>query len=334
MNAHENFFRNRKTTTSCSIDRCLFRSALLQNGNIQPNIMQIQQDYKFLVSKQNAILCKILYISTCSDRSQGWKLLEKSTVVPHFGSPDCFGVRFIFGATKMAAVEEWLRSNNLSEYAQLFLDQGYDDLIVIPTLKETDLEAIGVKPGHRRKILLLAQQLPSVESGVKKLTLSVSTSGSSEGTRLPEIKSPRGGTPSHPMVASGSKSPRATTPVANLSPSSGATAAPRAKSPARAIDPATKIVAAEHVMPAATPGKKLTAAPGPAGRKTKDGFCKYAPNYSCSVTSCYFNCLHCKKGYCTACLWGEGGKMKGLTTCSSCGKPPKSLPMNQRPGWG
>ncbi len=51
-------------------------------------------------------------------------------------------------------IGEWLRSLELIQYTQDFLDNGYDDLEICKQIGEADLDAIGVtKEEHRRGIL-------------------------------------------------------------------------------------------------------------------------------------------------------------------------------------
>lgn len=51
-------------------------------------------------------------------------------------------------------VEDWLRSLQLSQYSQSFIDNGYDDLEICKKIDEPDLDAIGVlNPVHRDRIL-------------------------------------------------------------------------------------------------------------------------------------------------------------------------------------
>ncbi|XP_066478850.1 sterile alpha motif domain-containing protein 5 [Tiliqua scincoides] len=50
-------------------------------------------------------------------------------------------------------VYEWLKTLKLSQYAESFVDNGYDDLEVCKQIGEPDLDAIGVSvPQHRRRI--------------------------------------------------------------------------------------------------------------------------------------------------------------------------------------
>lgn len=51
-------------------------------------------------------------------------------------------------------VYEWLKALQLPQYAESFVDNGYDDLEVCKQIGDPDLDAIGVlAPGHRRRIL-------------------------------------------------------------------------------------------------------------------------------------------------------------------------------------
>lgn len=55
----------------------------------------------------------------------------------------------------MDAVKTTLKSWNLSQYADAFFEQGYDDLAYLKTLSEDMLQrvaaAVGMKPGHAGK---------------------------------------------------------------------------------------------------------------------------------------------------------------------------------------
>lgn len=51
-------------------------------------------------------------------------------------------------------VVEWLRSLHLGQYAEGFIDNGYDDLEICKQVGEPDLDAIGVlNPAHRHRLL-------------------------------------------------------------------------------------------------------------------------------------------------------------------------------------
>lgn len=51
-------------------------------------------------------------------------------------------------------VVEWLRSLRLGQYAESFIDNGYDDLEICKQVGDPDLDAIGVfNPTHRARLL-------------------------------------------------------------------------------------------------------------------------------------------------------------------------------------
>lgn len=55
---------------------------------------------------------------------------------------------------------EWLRALGLAQYAESFLDNGYDDLEICKQVGDPDLDAIGVvNPQHRHKLLKSVRQL-------------------------------------------------------------------------------------------------------------------------------------------------------------------------------
>lgn len=57
-------------------------------------------------------------------------------------------------------VVEWLRSLHLGQYADSFLDNGYDDLEICKQVGDPDLDAIGVfNPSHRNRLLLSVRTL-------------------------------------------------------------------------------------------------------------------------------------------------------------------------------
>ncbi|XP_041601513.1 sterile alpha motif domain-containing protein 5 isoform X1 [Vulpes lagopus] len=57
-------------------------------------------------------------------------------------------------------VYEWLRALQLAQYAESFVDNGYDDLEVCKQIGDPDLDAIGVlAPAHRRRILGAVRRL-------------------------------------------------------------------------------------------------------------------------------------------------------------------------------
>ncbi|KAM7240605.1 hypothetical protein CapIbe_008511 [Capra ibex] len=57
-------------------------------------------------------------------------------------------------------VYEWLKALQLPQYAESFVDNGYDDLEVCKQIGDPDLDAIGVRaPAHRRRILEAVRRL-------------------------------------------------------------------------------------------------------------------------------------------------------------------------------
>eukprot|EP00457_Paulinella_chromatophora_P005273 gb/GEZN01005288.1/.p1 GENE.gb/GEZN01005288.1/~~gb/GEZN01005288.1/.p1 ORF type:complete len:574 (-),score=71.44 gb/GEZN01005288.1/:34-1755(-) len=58
-------------------------------------------------------------------------------------------------------VSRWLISSKLEQYIQLFLDEGFEELFDLAQITEVDLKEMGVKRGHRRRILtLLPKSVP------------------------------------------------------------------------------------------------------------------------------------------------------------------------------
>ena len=52
-------------------------------------------------------------------------------------------------------LELWFQENKLSQYKELLVENGYDELEVIAALTDSDLRELGVNlPGHRKKILM------------------------------------------------------------------------------------------------------------------------------------------------------------------------------------
>lgn len=57
-------------------------------------------------------------------------------------------------------VVEWLRSLQLQQYADSFLDNGYDDLEICKQVGDPDLDAIGVLNPQHRQVLLQSVRCP------------------------------------------------------------------------------------------------------------------------------------------------------------------------------
>ncbi|KAH9381886.1 hypothetical protein HPB48_015394 [Haemaphysalis longicornis] len=57
-------------------------------------------------------------------------------------------------AGEQSIVADWLRTLGLAQYAESFVDNGYDDLEICKQIGEPDLDAIGVSdPKHRHRVL-------------------------------------------------------------------------------------------------------------------------------------------------------------------------------------
>lgn len=62
-------------------------------------------------------------------------------------------------------VENWLKSLNLTNYAQQFLDNGYDDLEICKQIGDPDLDAIGVENKKDRGAILDAVKVLKEKGG-------------------------------------------------------------------------------------------------------------------------------------------------------------------------
>lgn len=63
-------------------------------------------------------------------------------------------------------VYEWLKTLQLPQYAESFVDNGYDDLEVCKQIGDPDLDAIGVAvPHHRRRIHEAVRRLKEAQQG-------------------------------------------------------------------------------------------------------------------------------------------------------------------------
>lgn len=65
-------------------------------------------------------------------------------------------------------VYEWLKTLQLCQYVESFVDNGYDDLEVCKQIGDPDLDAIGVlTPHHREKVLRAVERLRDEDRRVK-----------------------------------------------------------------------------------------------------------------------------------------------------------------------
>lgn len=75
-------------------------------------------------------------------------------------------------------VAEWLRSLHLGQYAESFIDNGYDDLEICKQVGDPDLDAIGVfNPIHRSRLLQSVRTLREEGAASVYFTLEETTSG-------------------------------------------------------------------------------------------------------------------------------------------------------------
>jgi SAM domain (Sterile alpha motif) len=68
-------------------------------------------------------------------------------------------------------VVEWLRSLQLQQYADSFLDNGYDDLEICKQVGDPDLDAIGVLNPQHRLVLLQSVRVPKAQRPGERRTL-------------------------------------------------------------------------------------------------------------------------------------------------------------------
>mmetsp|Transcript_167 Transcript_167/g.250 ORF Transcript_167/g.250 Transcript_167/m.250 type:complete len:149 (-) Transcript_167:154-600(-) len=66
-------------------------------------------------------------------------------------------------------VRRWLtKTVKLPEYIDLFMDEGYDDMVTVQELTDKELQEMGIsKRGHRKKILIFAEQYKQRHAGSK-----------------------------------------------------------------------------------------------------------------------------------------------------------------------
>lgn len=71
---------------------------------------------------------------------------------------------------------EWLKALGLSQYAESFLDNGYDDLEICKQIGDPDLDAIGVRSAiHRVKLLKSIRHLR--ENGAARIYFQLNDPG-------------------------------------------------------------------------------------------------------------------------------------------------------------
>ncbi|XP_039388892.1 sterile alpha motif domain-containing protein 5 isoform X2 [Mauremys reevesii] len=85
-------------------------------------------------------------------------------------------------------VYEWLKTLQLSQYAESFVDNGYDDLEVCKQIGDPDLDAIGVLvPHHRRRILEAVMRLKEEDETAAGLYFTLEPQQQGSPSPSPEI---------------------------------------------------------------------------------------------------------------------------------------------------
>src|SRR5690242_10032793 len=64
------------------------------------------------------------------------------------------------GEATMSAVAAWLGEHGFGQYATVFADQAVD-VAILPDLNDVDLEKLGVRLGHRKRMLKAIAALKS-----------------------------------------------------------------------------------------------------------------------------------------------------------------------------
>ncbi|XP_033001314.1 sterile alpha motif domain-containing protein 5 [Lacerta agilis] len=85
-------------------------------------------------------------------------------------------------------VYEWLKTLKLSQYAESFVDNGYDDLEVCKQIGDPDLDAIGVSlPQHRRRLHEAVQRLKEEDETTAGLYFTLEPQPPQPSSPSPEI---------------------------------------------------------------------------------------------------------------------------------------------------
>ncbi|XP_004673980.1 PREDICTED: sterile alpha motif domain-containing protein 5 [Condylura cristata] len=90
-------------------------------------------------------------------------------------------------------VYEWLKALQLPQYAESFVDNGYDDLEVCKQIGDPDLDAIGVlAPAHRRRILEAVRRLREQDAAAAGLYFTLEPQPQPAPPRPPAVLVPTG----------------------------------------------------------------------------------------------------------------------------------------------
>ncbi|VTJ81435.1 sterile alpha motif domain-containing protein 5 isoform X1 [Marmota monax] len=93
-------------------------------------------------------------------------------------------------------VYEWLKALQLPQYAESFVDNGYDDLEVCKQIGDPDLDAIGVlAPAHRRRILEAVRRLREQDAAAAGLYFTLEPQPASPGPPADHMPPCRRGEP-------------------------------------------------------------------------------------------------------------------------------------------
>ncbi|XP_027795181.1 sterile alpha motif domain-containing protein 5 [Marmota flaviventris] len=93
-------------------------------------------------------------------------------------------------------VYEWLKALQLPQYAESFVDNGYDDLEVCKQIGDPDLDAIGVlAPAHRRRILEAVRRLREQDAAAAGLYFTLEPQPASPGPPADDMPPCRRGEP-------------------------------------------------------------------------------------------------------------------------------------------
>ncbi|KAM3856196.1 SAM and SH3 domain-containing protein 1 isoform 2-T2 [Vipera latastei] len=85
-------------------------------------------------------------------------------------------------------VYEWLKTLKLTQYAESFVDNGYDDLEVCKQIGEPDLDAIGVsRPQHRRRLHEAVRRLKEEDETTAGLYFTLEPQPPRRGSPAPDI---------------------------------------------------------------------------------------------------------------------------------------------------
>ncbi|KAG8123748.1 hypothetical protein E2320_019241 [Naja naja] len=89
-------------------------------------------------------------------------------------------------------VYEWLKTLKLTQYAESFVDNGYDDLEVCKQIGEPDLDAIGVSlPQHRRRLHEAVRRLKEEDETTAGLYFTLEPQPPRRGSPGPDIYTSR-----------------------------------------------------------------------------------------------------------------------------------------------